>query len=134
VLVFNTLLPIVSVLFGAAITYLINVRQRRHSYIEDLFNQAIAAVAAAEISVDYISSVGRPEHISDFDLEQLQSYMVMEGMKNWATKVSQANDALARVLPYLPQVASVLPFSPDSAHRGTHLPVIGMLRGGPESV
>jgi len=134
VLVFNALLPIVSVFFGAAITYLINVRQRRHSYIEDLFNQAIAAVAAAEISVDYIASVGRPQHISDSDLEQLQSYMVMEGMKNWATKVSQANDALARVLPYLPQVAVVLPFSPDSAHRGTHLPVIELLRNGPESV
>lgn len=56
------LLQIVSIFVGAAITYVMNVRQRRRTYEEDLVNAAIAAVAAAEISVDYIASVGQPAY------------------------------------------------------------------------
>jgi hypothetical protein len=45
-------LPLLSTLLGGGITYWVNVRQRRRTYVEDLFNAAIAAVAAAEVSVD----------------------------------------------------------------------------------
>jgi hypothetical protein len=132
VIFLNALVPLASVVLGGAITYLINVRQRRRNYVEDLFNQAIAAVAAAEMSVDYMASVGRPEHASDADVEHLRSWMVIEGIKHWAITCRQANDALARVLPYAPDLAAVLPFSPDSQNRGTHLRVIEMLRAGAE--
>lgn len=113
---------------GAGITYLINVRQRRTTYIEDLINAAIATVAAAEVSVDYLAAVGRPTYMSDEDFKQYQSWLVMEGMKAWATKVAQANEALARVLPYRPEIADLLPFSPDATHRGTHTRIISALR------
>jgi hypothetical protein len=128
--VLNAILPLVAIFAGAAITYWINVRQRRRTYIEDLFNAAIAAVSAAEISVDYLASVGHPTHMSDEDYAKLQSWVAMEGMKNWATKVSQANDALAHVLPHQADLAAMLPFSPDDSHRGTHEPIIAALRAG----
>ena len=127
----DAVVPLTSVALGAVITYRINVRQRHRNYIDDLFKDAIAAVAAAEFSVDYIASVGRPEHITDADLASLQSWMVLEGNKNWANKLREANDALAKVVPYAPHVADLLPFSPDSQHRGTHLPMIATLRKGP---
>lgn len=126
----NALLPFAAILMGAGITYLINVRQRRRNYVEDLFNLAIAAVSAAEVSVDYLASVGRPTYMSDEDFATLQSWVVMEGMKNWATKVSEANEALARVAPYLPGLVAMIPFSPDDSHRGTHEPIIAALRTG----
>ncbi len=124
----SLLLPFVSTLLRAAITYAINVRHRRRTYLEDLVNAAIAAAAAAEISVDYLASVGRPTYMADDDFEKLQSWLVMEGMKAWATKVAEANEALARVLPYQPTLAPLLPFSPDATHRGTHTAVISALR------
>jgi hypothetical protein len=48
--------PFVSIVVGAGITYVINVRQRRRNYVEDLMNAAIASVATAEVSVDFLAS------------------------------------------------------------------------------
>jgi hypothetical protein len=95
---------------------------------EDLINAAIAAVAAAEVSVDYIASVGRPAYMTDEDFKELQSWLVMENMKAWATKVAQANEALARVVPFQPGLAALLPFKPDANNRGTHDVIIDALR------
>lgn len=128
--VLSALLPLVAVLAGAGITYWINVRQRRQNYIEDLFNAAIAAVSSAEASVDYLASVGRPTYMSDEGFAELQKWIVMEGMKSWATKQAQANAALARVLPYQPDLADLMPFRPDAGNRGTHIAVIECLRAG----
>lgn len=74
----NVTLPLVSVLLGGAITYSLNVRTRRRSYVEDLFNQAIAAVAA-NASIDYLTNVGRPAHLSDDEYAELQKWLVLEG-------------------------------------------------------
>lgn len=126
--VWNIALPLASTLIGAGITYVINVRQRRRIYHEDVVNAAIAAVAAAEISVDFIADVSRPEHMSLDDFAQFQSWLVTEGVKAWATKVAQANEALARVLPYEPALAPLLPFRPDASNRGTHTAIIDALR------
>jgi hypothetical protein len=48
VTVFNAIIPLVSLLIGSGITYLVNVGSRRRNYVEDLINQAIASVAAVE--------------------------------------------------------------------------------------
>jgi hypothetical protein len=129
----SILLPFASTFVGAAITYLINVRQRRLSYEENLLNAAIEAVAAAEISVDFLASAGRSSHMTDQDFAEFQSWLVIDGMKAWATKVARANEALARVLPYKPELERLLPFQPDASHRGAHMAIITVLRatGGP---
>ena len=124
----SILLPLASTLLGAGITYVINVRQRRRTYHEDLVNAAIAAVAAAEISVDYLASLSQPQHMSNEDFKEFQRWLVTEGVKAWATKVAQANEALARVVPYKPDLAALLPFTPDASHRGTHAAIISALR------
>ena len=67
--------------------------------------------------------------MNDHDFNTFQSWLVTEGMKSWATKVAEANEALARVVPYRPQIAALLPFNPDSSHRGTHAPIIAVLKG-----
>lgn len=124
-------IPLLSLLVGSLITYAVNVRLRRRSYVEDLFNQAIAAVSAADASVEYTSSFGKPDGMSDADYAQLRSWLVSEGIKNWSTKLGEANLALARVVPYRPEVESRMPFSADTTHRGAHRELIRLLRQGP---
>jgi hypothetical protein len=53
----NIALPFASTVLGAGITYTVNVRQRRRIYHDEVLDGAIAAVAAAEISVDFIADV-----------------------------------------------------------------------------
>ena len=115
--VVDLVIPLASTLVGAVITYVVNVRVRRRTYVEDLFNRAIAAVAAADASVDFMAGVGRPKHLSDDEYDALQKWMVTEGLKNWTTKVAVANEALAQVLPYQPDIARWLPFHTDSGVR-----------------
>lgn len=126
---FGVVLPLVSTLVGAGITYWLNVRVRRRNYVEDLFNEAIASVAGADASIDYLSNVGRPPHLSDDEYAELQKWLVTEGLKNWAVTVARANEALARVLPYQPDLAEVLPYRPDDAHREADR-VIAVLKRG----
>ena len=122
------ILPLASTALGAGITYIVNVRQRRRSYVEDIINEAIAAVTAAEVSVDYLASAGRPQYMRDEDFAAFQSWLVLDGMKSWATNVKDANRALARVVPYQPALAPLLPFQPDAAHRGTDQAILSVLR------
>jgi hypothetical protein len=126
--VVSTVLPLASTLIGAGITYAINVRVRRRTYQDDLVNSAIAAVAAAEASIDFIATVTRPVHMTAEDFGEFERWLVAEGMKTWATKVAQANQALARVLPYKPGLEPLLPFKPDAGNRGTHEAIIAVLR------
>jgi hypothetical protein len=125
----DAVLPLASTLLGAGITYSVNVRVRRRTYVEDLFNQAIAAVAAAEASVNYLSGTGRPQHLDDREYEELQKWMVTEGLKNWTIKCAAAGEALARVLPYHDELASLLPFQPDTDNR-TAAETIAVLKRG----
>lgn len=53
-LIVNALVPLSSVLLGAWLTYVLNVKSRRRTNVEDLFNQAIGAVAVADSSSHYI--------------------------------------------------------------------------------
>lgn len=126
----NILAPFLSLLAGAALTYWLNVRQRRRSYVDDLFNDAIAAVFAAEASVEYSSNVGRPDRLSDKNWQELQDWFTTEGVKNWWSRQLEANIAVARVRAYQPEVADHLPVRVDMTHRDV-TPLIEVLRQGP---
>jgi len=100
------LLPIVSTLVGAGITYVINVRQRRRSYVEDRFNEAIAAVAAASASQFFINAADPAR--ADLSGEALRDFnreLRRRGLENEAQKAAEAWEALAKLSPYLPEVA-----------------------------
>jgi len=127
---FDVLLPLISTLLGAGITYAVNVRDRRRTYVEDLFNQAIAAVAAAESSVNYTAGAGRPLHLTDAEYSDLQKWMVSEGLKNWVGKCADANEAVARVVPYHPELASALPLHLDVDRLGRAVELIAELKRG----
>lgn len=55
------LIPVLSVLAGAAITYWLNVRSRKRTRVEDIYHDAIAAVAVAAAARNFITQVG-PAH------------------------------------------------------------------------
>jgi hypothetical protein len=127
----NIALPLLGIGIGALITYVLNVRTRRTSYVEDLFNQAIAEVAAAEASINYTSSVARPANLSDQAWAELEAWFATEGLKTWWTKQQAANQALARVRPYRSEITHLLPLRLDFSHPDASS-VIEVLRQGPE--
>ena len=102
----ENLLPLASVILGGGITYVVNVRQRRVNYREDLFNDAIAAVNVARASTRFIR-VADAERV-DLEGDALRDFnrqLKKVGIENEAQKLSQALEALARLYPYLPDVA-----------------------------
>jgi hypothetical protein len=51
--VLAAIVPLLSVLLGADLTYALNVRTRRIGQVEDLFDAAIAATAVADACQHY---------------------------------------------------------------------------------
>lgn len=100
----NAVLPLLSVLLGAALTYWLNVRTRRRTYIEDLFNAAISAVAICDASKNYLRRVGRPPELSDDDYRTLLSNIALKAVENHTQRAAEAREAVARVLQYEPRV------------------------------
>lgn len=100
--ILNAVVPLLSVLVGAAVTYLINVRSRRSNRIEELFDSAIGATAIADVSLNYshLSGIGRPQGISEQDFQDLGRQLILEGLKNYFKRATEAREAIARVLPY----------------------------------
>ncbi len=100
----NLLTPLFSVFLGAGITYWLNVRARQRTHIEDLFTAAIAAVAAAVASRDYISSVAPWPDLSREEYVAFLNQIRREATANHLQKVAAAREALARVAPYRPDL------------------------------
>jgi hypothetical protein len=73
------LVPVLSVLAGAAITYWLNVRTRNRTRIEDIYHDAIAAVAVAAASKDFITQVGRWHGATDDEYEAFTSRLDIPG-------------------------------------------------------
>lgn len=98
--------PLASVLVGSGVTYWLNVRGRRSSRIEDLFDAAISASAVAEVSLNYphLTGLGRPPGIADQDYRALDQQLSLDGFTNYFKRAGEAREAIARVLPYEPRV------------------------------
>ncbi len=107
----TAVLPLVSVLLGGALTYWLNVRGRRRSFIEDLFNAAIAAVAVADASKSYLRRVGKPPELSNDDYRMLLSNIARSAVEVHIQRAAEAREALAKVLQYEPRVQ---PFYADA--------------------
>lgn len=87
--------PLLSVLLGAAMTYWLNVRTRRRNHVEDAFNEAIAAVAVADASKSYLRRVAKPAEISAADYQQLLADMGRTAVEGHTKRCSEAREALA---------------------------------------
>jgi hypothetical protein len=100
------IVPLASVLLGAGVTYVLNVRSRRSNRIEDLFDAAISATAVADVSLHYahLSGFSRPPGVTDQDFQALGGQLILDGLKNHFKRASEAREAIARVLPYEPRV------------------------------
>ena len=113
--IFSAVIPALSALLGLALTYWINVRTRRKNFVEDLFNNAIAAVAVADASQHYLAGVGRPAGLSETDYRDLQASLIRSGHDNHAKRAGEAREALSRIVQYEPRVR---PFYQDSVLTG----------------
>lgn len=102
--VMAAVVPLLSVLLGAAMTYWLNVRTRRRNHIDDAFNEAVAAVAVADASKSYLRRVAKPAEMSTADYREVLAGMAKTAVENHTKRCGEAREALARVLPYEPAV------------------------------
>jgi hypothetical protein len=103
-LILGAVVPLTSVLVGAALTYWLNVRTRRRTQIEDLFNEAITAVAVADASRHYIPQVARPAHMTDEAYTDLLGWIARTTIENHTQRCAEAREAIARVVQYEPSI------------------------------
>jgi hypothetical protein len=96
------LVPVLSVLMGAAITYWLNVRARNRTRIEDIYHDAIAAVAVAAASREFIGQVGPWRGASNDEYDAFTSRMGQEGNERYIKAVADARSAIARASAYAP--------------------------------
>ncbi|MFE5816557.1 hypothetical protein [Streptomyces sp. NPDC056479] len=97
-------LPLLSVLIGSAITYLLNVRTRRRSKVEDLFHAAIEAVAVTVARHHFYNRLHAWDGSTPEDHAELNRQMGREGMESYARAVAEARAALARASVYAPEL------------------------------
>ncbi len=89
---------LVSLLFGALLTYWINDRTRRTHRLEDLFDDAISAVAVADASQYYVRKVGQPEGMTHDDYDTMSTALIRAAVENQAKRAGEAREAIARVV------------------------------------
>lgn len=101
----NTVLPLVSVLLGAAITYGLNVRVRRRTHIDDCFNEAIGTMAVVISSMSYVPHYGKwhPD-VTEQERITLEKEVAREATLGHMKAIAVARDALARCVPYRPDL------------------------------
>lgn len=107
--VLNIALPLIATVFGGVLTYLLNRRWRRTTRIEDMYIAAEAAVYGAAAAVEY-TWPAKHDHLTADESEELNKWFISESLKQWHSKIAEANLALARLAPICPEVKLFLPF------------------------
>lgn len=93
--------PLLGVVIGAAVTYLLGRQSRRREMVDVLFDSAIAKVAILQASRLYptdIASRTLPEN----DRESLALEMERDGHRLFVARASKCREALAALHPYCP--------------------------------
>lgn len=97
----DALVPLVSVLLGAAITYWLNVRSRRRNLVETYFDQAIAAVALVISTISYVPHYGKwHDAVSEKERIELEKEVAREATLNHMRALGSARDAVAKCVPF----------------------------------
>jgi hypothetical protein len=71
---------------------------------DDLFTQAIAAVAVADASKSYLREVARPAYLSEQQYQELLASVARSAVENHLGRATEAREAIARVIPYRPEL------------------------------
>lgn len=103
-IIVSSIVPLLSVLVGAALTYWLNVRARQRNHVIDLFNEAIAAVAIADASQHYIRDVAKPRSLTEEDHKDLLREIAKAAIENHTRHAGEARAALAQIYQYEPSV------------------------------
>lgn len=111
--VIEVALPFVAVLVGAAITYVLNVRDRRRTKVEDVFHEAISAVAVAQARHDFATRVGPWLGAQPGEYEAFTSKLGQEGQLAAVRSVADARAAIARASAYDPSLREYVGFRAD---------------------
>lgn len=98
------LIPVLSVLAGAAITYWLNVRSRKRTRVEDIYHDAIAAVAVAAAARNFITQVGPWQGATDDEYREFTSQLGRDGNERYVKAVADARGAIARASVFEPQL------------------------------
>lgn len=93
-------LPFASVLLGAGITYLVGVRTRRRTKVEEIYHDALAAVAVAVASHDFIASLEPWRGATPEETQAVNAQLAREGNLRFVEAVADARSALARASVY----------------------------------
>lgn len=117
----TTVLPFVSVVLGALITYVTNVRHRRRTKVEDVFHEAISAVAVAHANKNFITSLGPWQGATPEAYAEFTSQLGREGNLNYARAVAEARAALARASAYDATVRQYLGATEDVYERADEI-------------
>ena len=92
------LVPLLSVLLGALVTYGVNVRTRRRSTVEEIVNEAISAVAVAEANQSRSGRVNLPAVFDSSDAQDLRRRIILGAIENHNIRSHEAREALAKVV------------------------------------
>ena len=112
----DVIVPLVAVLLGGAITYLVNVRERRRRRVEDILAQAIGAVATVIATSDFVQRIEWPG-ASPEDREAMNREVARDSIRAWVKAVGDARVAVAHASAYVPELAVRLRASPNAFTR-----------------
>lgn len=114
--VLSVALPFVSVFVGAGITYVFNVRTRRRTKVEEIYHEAIAAVAVAHAAHDFIAELKPWRSAEPEEMRAFNSDLARQGNLHYVQAIAEARAALARASAYDPRLNTFLE-APDSVGR-----------------
>ncbi len=126
VTLFNAVVPLVSLLIGSGITYWVNVRTQRRTRVDDVFHDAIAAVAVAVARHDFITQVAPWQGASPEDHAAFSSQRGREGNENYVRAVADPRAAIARASAYDPGLRSYRATTEDVYEKADE--ILGRLR------
>ncbi|HRW40096.1 MAG TPA: hypothetical protein P5193_00985 [Microthrixaceae bacterium] len=105
----SALVPFGSVFVGAAITYWVNVLQRRRTKVEDVLHRAIGEVAKMSASRDFFT--GLSPSVAEWSEEQgraLSAELTATALRQYAQAVALARAAVAEASVYFPDLGPLL--------------------------
>lgn len=96
----DTVLPFLTLFVGGLIAYWVNVRTQRRAKIDEVFHEAIAAVAISESRRNFITGAGPWTGASDDEVAAFGGRLEREGQERFASSVADATAAIARASVY----------------------------------
>ncbi|WP_188037099.1 hypothetical protein [Actinotalea sp. JY-7885] len=112
----DIVVPLLSILVGAVITYAVNVADRGRRRVEDVLAHAIGAVATVIATSDFVQRV-EWQGASPADQKAMDAEVARDSVRAWVKAVADARVAVAHASAYVPELAVRLRASPNAFTR-----------------